>query len=108
MEDVNEPPTITTISRAPFTYRENGKAALYTFRATDPERSAITWSVTGTDRDDFTISETGVLAFASPPDYESPTDSDRDNVYEVTVVARDDAFNTGTLQITITVINLTD
>ena len=108
VQDVNEPPTITTISRAPFTYRENGKAALYTFRATDPERSAITWSVTGTDRDDFTISETGVLAFASPPDYESPTDSDRDNVYEVTVVAQDDAFNTGTLQITITVINLTD
>ena len=108
VQDVNEAPTITTISRAPFTYRENGKAALYTFRATDPERSAITWSVTGTDRDDFTISETGVLAFASPPDYESPTDSDRDNVYEVTVVARDDAFNTGTLQITITVINLTD
>ena len=108
VEDVNEAPTITTIGRAPFTYRENGKAALYTFRATDPERSAITWSVTGTDRDDLTISETGVLAFASPPDYESPTDSGRDNVYEVTVVARDDAFNTGTLQITITVINLTD
>ena len=108
VQDVNEPPTITTISRASFTYRENGKAALHTFRATDPERSAITWSVTGTDRDDFTISETGVLAFANPPDYESPTDSDRDNVYEVTVVARDDAFNTGTLQITITVINLTD
>ena len=108
VEDVNEAPTITTISRAPFTYRENGKATLHTFRATDPERSAITWSVTGTDRDDFTISETGVLAFASPPDYESPTDSDRDNVYEVTVEARDDVFNTGTLQITITVINLTD
>ena len=108
VQDVNEPPTITTIGRASFTYRENGKAALYSFRATDPERGNITWSVTGTDRDDFTISETGVLAFASPPDYESPTDSDRDNVYEVTVVARDDAFNTGTLQITITVINLTD
>ena len=142
VEDVNEPPIITTTGRASFTYRENGKAALYTFRATDPERGTITWSVTGTDRDDFTIracdfiakpavfslnltlktvsirrflgiysqalSETGVLAFANPPDYESPTDSDGDNVYEVTVVARDDAFNTGTLQITITVINLTD
>ena len=91
-----------------FTYRENGTATIYTFKATDPERSAITWSVTGTDADAFTLSDTGVLAFASPPDYESPTDSDRDNVYEVTVVARDDAFNTGTLQITITVINLAD
>ena len=108
VQDVNEPPTITTIGRASFTYRENGKAPLYTFRATDPERGNITWSLSGADDDDFTISETGVLSFASPPDYENPTDSGRDNVYEITVEARDDAFNTGTLQITITVINLTD
>ena len=75
----------------------------------DPHhRSAITWSLSGADADDFAISETGVLSFASPPDYESPTDSGRDNVYEVTVQARDDSFNPGTLQITITVINLTD
>ena len=117
VQDVNEAPTITTTSKTAFrtttsktafSYRENGTATIYTFKATDPERSAIAWSVSGADEDDFAISETGVLAFASPPNYESPTDSDRDNVYEVTVVARDDAFNTGTLQITITVINLTD
>ena len=108
VEDVNEAPTITTTGRASFTYRENGKAALHTFRATDPERGNFTWSLSGADDDDFTISETGVLSFASPPDYENPTDSGRDNVYEITVEARDDAFTTGTLQITITVINLTD
>ena len=108
VEDVNEAPTITTTSKTAFSYRENGTATIYTFKATDPERSAIAWSVSGTDEDDFTISETGVLSFASPPDYENPTDSGRDNVYEITVEARDDAFTTGTLQITITVINLTD
>ena len=108
VEDVNEAPAITTTSRKSFTYKENGTATLHTFRATDPERSAITWSLSGADADDFAISETGVLSFASPPDYESPTDSGRDNVYEVTVQARDDSFNPGTLQITITVINLTD
>ena len=103
VQDVNEPPTITTTSRTSFTYRENGTAALYTFRATDPERSSIEWSVTGPDRDDFTISETGVLAFSSPPDYENPADSGRDNVYEVTVVAQDDASNSGTLDVVVTV-----
>ena len=103
---VNEPPAVTGTDT--FTYRENGTATLHTFRATDPESSAIAWSVTGTDEDYFAISETGVLSFASTPDYENPTDSGRDNVYEVTVEARDDAFNTGTLQITITVINLAD
>ena len=101
VENVNEPPAVTGTET--FNYRENGTATLHTFRATDPERSAITWSVTGTDRDDFAISETGVLAFANPPDYEIPADSDRDNVYEVTVVARDDALNSGTLDVVVTV-----
>ena len=99
VEDVNEPPTITTIGRASFTYRENGTATLHTFRATDPERSSIAWSVTGTDEDYFAISETGVLSFPNPPNYESPTDSGSDNVYEVTVVARDDASNSDTLDV---------
>ena len=108
VEDVNEAPTITTTSKTAFTYRENGTATIYTFRATDPERSAIAWSVSGTDDDDFTISETGVLSFASPPDYESPADSDRDNVYEVTVVARDDASNSGTLDVVVTVTDVNE
>ena len=103
VEDVNEAPTITTTSKTAFSYRENGTATIYTFRATDPERSAIAWSLSGTDEDDFTISETGVLAFASPPNYESPADSGRDNVYEVTVVAKDDASNSGTLDVVVTV-----
>ena len=47
----------------------------------------------------FAISETGVLYFTGPPDYESPADSGLDNVYDVTVVARDDAFNSGTLDV---------
>ena len=107
VEAVNEPPLITGTDR--FGYTENGTASLHTYRATDPERSSIEWSLSGTDDDDFTIdATTGVLSFASPPDYESPTDSGTDNVYEVTVVARDDASNSGTLEVTITVINVTD
>ena len=106
VEAVNEPPVITGADT--LSYKENGTATLHTFRAADPERSAITWSLSGADAGDFTISDTGVLAFARPPDYESPTDSGRDNVYEVTVEARDDDFITGTLQVTITVVNLTD
>ena len=101
VEDVNEPPAVTGTDT--FTYRENGTATLHTFRATDPERSATTWSLSGADDGDFTIGETGVLSFASPPDHEGPADSGRDNVYEVTVVARDDAFNSGTLDVTVTV-----
>ncbi len=106
VQAVNEPPLVTGTDR--FGYTENGAAPLHTYRATDPERSSIEWSLSGIDDDDFTISQTGVLSFSSPPDYESPTDSDTDNVYEVTVVARDDVSNPGTLDVTVTVINVTD
>ena len=108
VEEVNEPPTITTTSKTDFTYTENGSATIYTFKASDPEKGTIEWSVTGTDGDDFTISETGVLSFTSPPDFENPADSDGNNKYLVTVEARDDDFNRAFFEVTITVINLTD
>ena len=108
VEEVNEPPTISTTSKTDFTYTENGSATIYTFKASDPEKGNIEWSVTGTDGDDFTISETGVLSFTSPPDFENPADSDGNNKYLVTVEARDDDFNRAFLEVTITVINLTD
>ena len=106
VEDVNEPPVVTGTET--FNYRENGTANLYTFRATDPERGSVTWSLSGADEDDFAIGETGVLSFAGPPDYENAADSGRDNVYEVTVEARDDAFNTGTLDVVVTVIDVNE
>ena len=43
--DVNEPPAVTGTDT--FTYRENGTAAVHTYRATDPEKREITWSVSG-------------------------------------------------------------
>ena len=43
-----------------------------------------------------------------PPDYESPTDSDSDNLYEVTVEATDEDGETGRMEVTVTVVNLTD
>ena len=107
--DVNEPPEFnsSSLGKTSFSYAENGTAALYTYRATDPERAAITWSVSGTDDDDFVISQTGVLTFAEIPDFEMPDDADEDNEYLVTVVARDTAFNYARLDVTVTVTNST-
>ena len=106
VEDVNEAPVITTTSKTSFTYRENGTATIYTFSATDPEGATISWSPGGSDGGDFTITADsrgrGVLAFARPPDFESPTDADRDNVYEFTVVATDDQGLTDSVEVTVT------
>ena len=49
-------PTIST-RRPPSTYRENDTRTVYTFRASDPQRGAIRWSLTGTDADDFAIDQ---------------------------------------------------
>ena len=109
VENVNEPPTITTTSKTSFTYRENGTANLYTFKATDPERGMIEWSTSGADGSDFTISETGALTFTNPPNFESPQGSGLDNnQYLVTVQARDDNFNSSSLPITITVTDVNE
>ena len=45
-----------------------------TFSATDQDGDAIVWSLSGRDAGDFTIVG-GVLAFKSPPNYESPVSS---------------------------------
>lgn len=42
------------------------------------------------------------------PNFENPLDDDRDNVYEITVMALDDSFNSGALEITLPVIKLAE
>ena len=101
--DVNEPPAITTTSRTDFTVRENVTATIYTFRATDPEGGTIEWSTAGDDSNDFMI-EDGVLRFAGPPNFEQPQGRGSDgNQYLVTIQASDDALNSGTLDVVVTV-----
>ena len=64
----------------------------------------VIWTVTGTDADDFTISN-GVLNFSPAPNYEARADADGDNNYEVTVVASDGDLTTPQA-LTVTVNNL--
>ena len=104
-------PTIST-RRPPSTYRENDTRTVYTFRASDPQRGDIQWSLTGTDADDFGITRDsrgrGVLRFDDPPDFENPVDADQDNAYEVTVVATDDANHTDMVSFTIAVTDVNE
>ena len=106
VEAVNEPPGIT--GNDAVTYQENGVASIATYRATDPEGGAFAWGLSGADSRVFTISETGVLTFNSPPDYEDPLDSDRNNVYQLTVQATDGESSTASQEVTVTVKNITD
>ena len=108
VEAVDEAPEFQRNTQDSFVYPENGSSAIYTYRATDPEGSAVAWGLSGTDSDAFSIGKKGILTFNTPPDYEAPTDSDRNNVYELTVEASDEQSNPARLEVTVTVTNLTD
>ena len=85
-------------------YLENGTDTVETYTAAGPDSVGARWSLSGTDASRFALSN-GVLSFRSSPNFESPTDSDSDNVYNVIVQA-----SKGSLQdartVTIKVINL--
>ena len=48
---------------------------------------------------------TAMLTFKAQPDFEKPTDANRDNVYEVTVGAADGNGNRDTMDVKVTVEN---
>ena len=105
--DANEPPTITGTSNV--SYAENRTDAVATYTATDPEGSTnITWSKSGDDAGDFSISNAGVLTFVSPPNFEAAVDDDTDNVYLVTVAADDGEGNTASVDVTVTVTDVNE
>ena len=99
--DVDELPTITTTSRTAFSQPENRTSDLDTPSA-PPTRNggAVTWTATGADGSAFTMDARGALAFANAPDYErAATMPTGDNVYLVTVQARDAASNPASLDV---------
>ena len=72
-------------------YTENGEEMVAYYDVSGAEGD-ITWSLSGDDSDDFSITNTagqGQLWFQSSPNYENPTDSDANNKYSVTLNASD-------------------
>ena len=103
--DVDEAPTIVAAQlkatgHVSKEHEENMPAntEVSTYSATDPDgddAESLKWSLSGRDAATFRIGnysspdERGKLYFRESPDYEAPTDSGRDNVYEVTVEVTD-------------------
>ncbi|WP_420468710.1 tandem-95 repeat protein [Panacagrimonas sp.] len=51
----------------------------------DTPLNGLTYSLMGTDADDFTINSSGEIRFAATPDFEAPADADTNNVYSFSV-----------------------
>ena len=106
--NVNELPVITSNgggAAASSSVAEN-TTAVTTVTATDPDAGAtITFSIAGgADASKFTINPTtGVLSFATAPDFEVPTDVGGNNVYDVIVRASDGSLiDTQAIAVTVT------
>ena len=100
-------PSIT--SGATGTEAENTVATNVVYTAAATDNSTVTYSLTGTDAALFNISSsTGAVTFKNSPNFEAPTDSGANNVYDIVVNATDVAGNVATKAVAITVTNVND
>ncbi|MFC3579623.1 hypothetical protein [Sphingomonas hylomeconis] len=105
-------PTPTPTNRAPvFTSAttasviENSTGTAYTPAATDADNDTVTITISGgADAAAFTMTG-GTLAFASPPNFDRPTDMNTDNSYDVTLAATDGKGGTAALNLSIKISN---
>ena len=96
---VNVTPTVSGPTGPSYAENDTGPVGTYMAGGT-PD-----WTLSGTDSDNFSIDDSGVLRFKEPPDYEFPTDASKDNEYEITVEASVGGV-TGKLDVTVTVTNV--
>ena len=100
--NVNEAPSFSLASAQ--SYVENSGATISVV-ANDPDASSsLTYTLSGTDASKFTISSSGVLSFSSAPDYEIPSDSGSNNIFNLSVAVFD-GVNSSSVAL---VISLTD
>ena len=90
LQGLDEPPEISGLAEVHV--KEGGDLYVTTFKAIDPEGATIEWSISGDDRDDFTITD-GELNRKQPSDYEAPTDRNLNNTYEINVRASDGKYS---------------
>ena len=87
--DVNEPPEITGMDAVTFAEvdgeYDHSPGNLRSGGPGGQVGITAAWSVAGADGGKFDISPSGELTFKVKPDHEMPTDTNMDNVYEVTV-----------------------
>ncbi|MEM1221830.1 MAG: cadherin domain-containing protein [Verrucomicrobiota bacterium] len=102
--DVDESPRVPSIDN---TEVDENTTFVGTVVAGDPDGDTVSFSLSGDDAGLFSLdANTGELTFKNAPDFENPEDIDGDNAYELTLVAKDPAQNTSSLEVVITVSNV--
>ncbi|MDQ5767017.1 cadherin domain-containing protein [Thiothrix subterranea] len=106
----NQPPVISSDggnASAVLSVSE-GQTAVTTVKATDPDGSALSYSLSGVDAVRFALNTvTGALSFIAPPDYEYPIDADKNNKYDLVVTVSDGSL-TDTQALTVQVLDASE
>ena len=98
----NSAPTITN-STLSVSVSENQTSA-FTVTATDADNDSLTYTILNNDFSLFAISSSGVVTFSSAPDFESPSDANADNIYNLTASVSDGTLS-DSKDFTVTVTN---
>jgi VCBS repeat-containing protein len=109
---VNDNPTITSHASAAnvaLDLSENNNVVT-TITGHDLDGNPLTFSLSGgSDQPLFSVDPTsGALSFNLPPDFETPVDSNADNVYAVTIAVGDGAGGSAQQSINVTVVDAND
>jgi|GEM_PF-2429200 len=104
----NNPPSITSAATAAVAENTTAVIDVDATDDTDSEGAGLTYTITGgADQAKFSINAaTGALAFVAEPDFETPSDSDMDNIFDVDVTVTDSGGLTDTQSIAVTVTDI--
>ena len=109
--DLNEEPQFT--SGNSFSLAENGTAVGNVSASDEDSADSVTYALSGTDANLFTIANNGALSFKAAPNFEAPQggSADDSNSYELTVTATSGTGTramTATQNLTVTVTNVNE
>ena len=108
VSDINDLAPVFSHSAYSVEFSENSSGVVYTAAATDADDAILSYSISGVDASQFSIdASSGELAFRSPPDFEQPTDQDRDNHYQLDIAASD-GVNSTSLALTVALQDVND
>ena len=113
VDDVDEQPTLTSVTSVEVDENIDTGTIVYTATASDPENKTLSYQiVAGGDSGAFqpitSAGDLGTIRFNASPDFESPADANGDNTYELTIEVADGSTDPITQAITISVLDEND
>jgi hypothetical protein len=104
-----KPPVIGNGNAIAYVTVPENETAVTTIKATSGNGEPVTYALSGgADADKFHIDpNTGVLTFIAAPDYEAPQDADKNNLYEVGIIANSDGLS-ATQSVLVSVTNVVE